>query len=164
MTDPTTPSMPPPGDKPVRRASFMFEATLEDVSRVAQALRFFIPPEVPEEAKSEMEIGVVEAMTNIVKHGYASSEHGVIEVSYSLSAGVITIELRDQGRPISSAALFGDDDAVLDFDPQDIANLPEGGMGILLMKSTFDQIDYQSADGSNLLRMVKHMQALPATE
>lgn len=159
MTDPTTPSMPLPGDKPVRRASFMFEATLEDVSRVAQALRFFIPPEVPEQAKSEMEIGVVEAMTNIVKHGYGSSEHGVIEVSYSLSAGVITIELRDQGKPISSEALFGDDLAVFDFDPEDIANLPESGMGLSLMKSTFDQIDYHSAGGSNLLRMVKHVQA-----
>lgn len=164
MTDPTTPSMPLPAEKPVRRASFMFEATLEDVSRVAQALRFFIPPEVPEEAKSEMEIGVVEAMTNIVKHGYGSSEHGVIEVSYSLSAGVITIELRDQGKPISSEALFGGDDTVFDFDPEDIENLPESGMGMSLMRNTFDQIDYESANGSNLLRMVKHVQALPASK
>lgn len=164
MTDPTTPSMPQPADKPVRRASFMFEATLEDVSRVAQALRFFIPPEVPEDAKSEMEIGVVEAMTNIVKHGYGSSEHGVIEVSYSLSAGVITIELRDQGKPISSEMLFGSDDAVFDFDPQDIDSLPESGMGMALMRNTFDQIDYESANGSNLLRMVKHVQALPGNE
>lgn len=163
MTDPTTPSLPLSGHKPVRRASFMFEATLEDVSRVAQALRFFIPPEVPEEAKSEMEIGVVEAMTNIVKHGYGSSEHGVIEVSYSLSEGVITIELRDQGMPISGEALFGGDDAVFDFDPQDIDNLPESGMGISLMRNTFDQIDYASADGSNLLRMVKQIRALPGS-
>jgi serine/threonine-protein kinase RsbW len=156
--------MPQPGEKPVRRASFMFEATLEDVSRVAQALRFFIPPEVPEEAKSEMEIGVVEAMTNIVKHGYGSSEHGVIEVSYSLSAGLITIELRDQGKPISSEMLFGGDDAVFDFDPEDIDSLPESGMGMSLMRYTFDQIDYESADGSNLLRMVKHVQAPAGNE
>jgi serine/threonine-protein kinase RsbW len=164
MTDPTTPSKPQPADKPVRRASFMFEATLEDVSRVAQALRFFIPPEVPEEAKSEMEIGVVEAMTNIVKHGYGSSEHGVIEVSYSLSAGVITIELRDQGKPISGDMLFGGDDAVFDFDPEDIDSLPESGMGMSLMRNTFDQIDYESASGSNLLRMVKHVQAPTGNE
>jgi serine/threonine-protein kinase RsbW len=164
MTDPTAPSMPQPADKPVRRASFMFEATLEDVSRVAQALRFFIPPEVSEEAKSEMEIGVVEAMTNIVKHGYGSSEHGVIEVNYSLSAGVITIELRDQGKPISSDMLFGGDDAVFDFDPDDIDSLPESGMGMSLMRNTFDQIDYDSANGSNLLRMVKHVQAPPGNK
>jgi hypothetical protein len=27
------------------------------------------------------------------------------------------------------------------------------------MRYTFDQIDYESADGINLLRMVKHVQA-----
>lgn len=158
MTDSTTPSTRRLGDKPVRRASFMFEATLEDVSRVAQALRFFIPPEVSEDAQAEMEIGVVEAMTNIVKHGYASSEHGVIEISYSLADGTITIELRDQGKPIATDVLFGEDNAGFDFDPLDIANLPESGMGLPLMKTTFDQLDYSSVDGSNVLRMVKHLQ------
>lgn len=159
MADSMTPPEPPPADGPVRRASFMFEATLEDVSRVAQALRFFIPPEVPEEAKFEMEIGVVEAMTNIVKHGYESSHAGIIEISYRFSSGVITIELRDQGKPISSEALFGSSDAVFDFDPEDIDHLPESGMGMPLMKSTFDHVDYLSADGTNVLRLVKNIQA-----
>lgn len=154
MNSTPTPAL---GDKPVGRASFMFEATLEDVSRVAQALRFFIPPEVPEEAKIEMEIGVVEAMNNIVKHGYENSTDGIIEINYSFSAGLITIELRDQGKPISSVALFGNDNALLDFDPTDIGHLPEGGMGMLLMKSTFDDIGYLSANGTNVLRLIKHI-------
>ena len=141
----------------MRRASFMFEATLDDVSRVAQALRFFIPPEVPDEAKFEIEIGVVEAMTNIVKHGYQSCDAGVIEISYRFSTGVITIELRDQGKPISNEALFGSSDTVFDFDPDDIEHLPESGMGMPLMKSTFDHIDYLSADGTNVLRLVKNI-------
>ena len=137
----------------------MFEATLEDVSRVAQALRFFIPPEVPEEAKFEMEIGVVEAMTNIVKHGYQNSAAGIIEINYRFSAGVITIELRDQGKPISEEALFGSGATAFDFDPADIEHLPESGMGMPLMRSTFDHIDYMSADGTNVLRLVKNIRS-----
>jgi serine/threonine-protein kinase RsbW len=159
MADSTIPTMPSPGNRPAGRASFMFEATLEDVSRAAQALRFFIPPDVPEEARFEMEIGVVEAMTNIVKHGYEGSVAGIIEINYRFSAGVITIELRDQGKPVSEEALFGSSAAAFDFDPSDIEHLPESGMGMPLIRSTFDHIDYLSADGTNVLRLVKNIQS-----
>lgn len=161
MADSPTSPRPAAAGTPVRRASFMFEATLEDVSRVAQALQFFIPPSIPEESRIEMEIGVVEAMTNIVKHGYESCAAGVIEISYSFSDGLITIELRDQGKPISTEALLGSGDAAFDFDPEDIANLPESGMGMPLIRSTFDRIDYVHADGANVLRLIKHIPPAP---
>jgi serine/threonine-protein kinase RsbW len=140
---------------PVRRARFMFEATLADVSRVAQALRLFLPPEASEEVSNEIEIGVVEAMSNIVRHGYGNSNAGVIEVSYDYRGAEISIELRDRGIPMPADALQGKADSAFDFDPEDIEHLPESGMGLALMKASFDRIDYQSDGQGNLLRLVK---------
>lgn len=139
---------------PVRRARFVFEATLDDVSRVAQALRVFLPPEAPEEVRNEIEIGVVEAMSNIVRHGYGSSENGVIEVSYDYSGSEISIELKDRGAPLPDGALGGAG-GVFDYDPQDIAQLPESGMGIALMRASFDRIEYRADAGGNVLRMTR---------
>jgi serine/threonine-protein kinase RsbW len=154
----TKPISPPPADsmhRPVRRASFMFEATLDDVSLVAQALRIFLPAEVSEDARNEIEIGVVEAMTNIVRHGYGDSQAGIIEVSYDFSDGTIVIELTDHGIPMATDALFRSGDSAFDFDPADIAHLPESGMGIALMKATFDHIGYSRNGDANTLRLEK---------
>ena len=140
--------------RPVRRASFMFEATLEDASRVAQALRLFLPPEVGDEAMNEIEIGVVEAMSNIVRHSYCDSHAGIIAVSYDFADGTIVIELTDHGKSAKQELFKGGSDK-FDFDPQDIAALPEGGMGIALMLAAFDRVAYRSEAGANTLRLEK---------
>lgn len=141
--------------RPVRRAKFMFEATLEDASLVAQALRLFLPPEVGDDARNEIEIGVVEAMSNIVRHSYGDSQAGIIAISYDSCDGLMTIELTDHGRPIADPTQFQGSAGKFDFDPEDIAGLPEGGMGIPLMLAAFDRVEYRSDGGANTLRLEK---------
>lgn len=157
MTDPVpfpTPSVDV-SHRPVRRASFMFEATLEDVSLVAQALRLFLPPEVGEDARNEIEIGVVEAMSNIVRHSYGDSETGIIAVSYDFADASVVIELTDHGKPVEDLTVFQAGSDKFDFNPEDVAQLPEGGMGIPLMLATFDRVNYRSEGGANTLRLEK---------
>jgi serine/threonine-protein kinase RsbW len=161
MTDPVafpTPSVDT-SRRPVRRASFMFEATLEDASLVAQALRVFLPPEVGDDARNEIEIGVVEAMSNIVRHSYGASETGIIAVSYDFCGDLIVIELTDHGRPVADPNQFQGGSDKFAFDPEDIAALPEGGMGIPLMLAAFDRVEYRSDGGANTLRLEKSIAA-----
>ncbi|MBK4735405.1 ATP-binding protein [Noviherbaspirillum pedocola] len=155
MTEDVPPLPAAPRQAAERRASFMFEATLDDVARVAQALRVFLPAEVGEEAKNEIEIGVVEAMTNIVRHSYGEGHPGFIEISYNFSNGLIVIELTDHGKPMAEDLQLHADTEAFDFDPADIAHLPESGMGLALMRATFDRIAYRRGENVNTLRMEK---------
>ena len=68
---------------------------------------------------------VGEAFNNIVLHGYAGRDDGVIEMDIRTHPDQITVELRDYG------ASF-DPDAVA---PPDFEGLPESGLGIFIIKA-----------------------------
>jgi serine/threonine-protein kinase RsbW len=118
-------------------------------------MRILLPPELGEDARNEIEIGVVEAMTNIVRHSYGDSEAGIIAISYDFADGSIVIELSDHGKPVMDVEMFQGGSGKFDFDPEDLAELPEGGMGIPLMLAVFDRVEYRSTGGANTLTLEK---------
>jgi serine/threonine-protein kinase RsbW len=75
---------------------------------------------------------VGEAFNNIVLHGYSGRSDGVIEMEIRTEPERITVELRDYGESF-------DLDAVA---TPDLDLLPEGGLGIFIMKA-FMSIRYR---------------------
>jgi anti-sigma regulatory factor (Ser/Thr protein kinase) len=104
---------------------------------------------------AELELAVVEAVTNVVKHGgIASTEKLSFELSREGDA--IKIVITDPGRPISPAALDLSASA-LDFDPEDVANLPTNGLGLAIIREVTDDFDYQTQNGINTMRLTKRI-------
>ncbi len=98
----------------------------------------------PQKASSEILVAVQEALTNIVRHAYGGKE-GKIDVCYEDQGDRIEIILRDYGQP---------------FDPSKIPapELPPvkpGGLGLYLIKTLMDQVEYQKNHEGNSLRLVK---------
>ncbi|SNS33639.1 serine/threonine-protein kinase RsbW [Noviherbaspirillum humi] len=143
-----------PGHAP-RRASFSIAASLDDLSLVAQALKAFISRRVPAIDRDSIELAVVEAVTNVIKHGYPSGTAGVAEISYEEHEHGVTVEIHDRGRPIPASALEQADGSVFGFDPADTASLPESGMGLSLIKASFDEVHYKTENGLNRLILYK---------
>lgn len=141
--------------KLTRHARFTIPARLENISSVAEALRAFIDRHMPEEACNAVELGVVEALTNIVTHGYAGIAHGVVDLSFEQSESAAIVEVVDSGEPIPEAALRNAGSGCFDFNPADIDLLPEGGMGLSIIKSLFDVVRYQSEGNINRLTLAK---------
>ena len=139
-----------------RRASFVIVAMLEDLALLADALQAFMARRIPEEHRQAIELAIVEAVTNVIRHGYPDGEQGVAEVYYSEQDNGVRVEIRDRGRPIPPDKLEQADGSVFAFDPDDIANLPEGGMGLSLIKQLFDTVYYESRDGINRLILEKN--------
>ncbi len=104
----------------------------------------------------QTELCVVEACNNVIEHAYRYQPHHELEVVVSLYLDRITFEICDRGRPLD-----GQPPVALEYDPNDLANLPEGGMGLFLMNSIMDKIDYRSEDGRNVLTLEKRFSALP---
>jgi sigma-B regulation protein RsbU (phosphoserine phosphatase) len=84
------------------------------------------------EAVDKMELGLVEAFTNIVKHAYGGEKGGQVLVRMELLPGGVCLRLEHDG-PF--------------FAPQKVAapaveELPENGYGLFLISQCFDTVDY----------------------
>lgn len=105
-----------------------------------------------EEALSQIEICVAEALTNVVKHAYGS-EKGQIETRMAVSEGSVILEIVDHGKSIPTGVLE-DTPSTMQFDPDLRSELPEGGMGLVLLKQVMDEVSYEAGEKSNTLRLV----------
>ena len=45
----------------------------------------------------------------------------------------------------------------LEFDPEDLRSIPEGGMGLVIIKEIMDSTGYKTEDGKNHLTMTKKL-------
>ena len=106
-----------------------------------------------EEDGYAIELGIAEVLTNIVMHGYAPHENGFITVSWEAYESGLIMQIVDTGLPIPPHLLARESGHVFDFDPHDVANLPENGFGLALVRTIFDAMDYESIDGVNHMRL-----------
>ncbi len=101
---------------------------------------------------NEIEICLIEALNNIIKHAYKEEFTKCIKITVRLDKKVIALELTDEG--------FSRKDfkkPTLDYDPKDIEKLPEGGMGLYIIDQLMDKTSYHTTDGSNSFIMEKYL-------
>ncbi len=89
---------------------------------------------------------VSEAFNNIALHGYKGMTPDVVKIDIEVTDDRFTIELRDFGHS---------------FDPRgarepDLDALPESGLGIFIMRSFVDEVDY-SPGRPNILKLTKRV-------
>lgn len=108
----------------------------------------------PTEKLIEIEQALVETINNCVEHAYADSDGAPIKIEFKLLKDRLLIEVTDHGKQFLSNRLVQADSA-FDFDPEDIDNLPEGGMGLMIIKSCMDDVSYHRNEGTNFWRLTK---------
>ena len=132
--------------------------TLADVARAVETLQAQLPERMHEHERFNVAIALAEVLTNIVEHGYQGQAGPAIEIAWSSSRSGFVIEVRDAGRPIPADRLAqAGPETTFGFDPSDLGGLPEGGMGLGIIKSAFDHVAYRSKDGVNRLRLGKRI-------
>ena len=149
---------------PVRReVMFAVPATFADVSRLGAALQAFGVAPVGGAGECNIDIGVIEALNNIVEHGYSGGADAIVVVSVHEYADRVVVELIDHGRPLPADRLSEADANAFRFDPAELGEIPEGGMGLALINTIFDAVEYSSIAGENRLRLTKITTAVAAT-
>ncbi len=101
---------------------------------------------------NKIELAVDEACTNVIEHAYQNDDSRNIDIAIKLECQKFTIVVTDRGRSFSFNQV--------DMPNMDsyLAELRVGGLGIYLMKTLMDEVDYQSKpNGSNEVRMVKYL-------
>ena len=139
-----------------RPLRLVVQPSLPEVARAVEYLERQLPPRLDEQARFQVAIALAEVLTNIVEHGYAMAGGPPIELAWSTSERGLVIEVRDAGRPIPRDKLDNASrDTTFGFDPTDLGGLPEGGMGLGIIKTAFDHVQYRSDGGTNRLRLGK---------
>jgi anti-sigma regulatory factor (Ser/Thr protein kinase) len=109
------------------------------------------------------EMAVIEASSNAIRHVLSGPPHVGTLPNASLTlaltlrccCGSVSVDLFDAGRPVP-AGVFECSHELPMFDPDDIASLPEVGMGLGIIYASVDIIKYHRRLGINRLRLVKH--------
>lgn len=96
-----------------------------------------------------IQLAADEAASNIIEHAYAGVKNGSLEVSCGMEGDVITIILRDQGRP------FNPDSVQPPNLKADLSDRQIGGLGIYLMRKLMDDVRYETSSRGNSLTLIK---------
>jgi anti-sigma regulatory factor (Ser/Thr protein kinase) len=95
-------------------------------------------------------LALEEAVMNVISHAFAGlPPPHLIRVRLDIAAERLTAEVIDNGRPFDPTAAPSPDLSL----PLDRRH--PGGLGIHLMRTMMDRVQYRRSDGNNLLRLEK---------
>lgn len=135
--------------------SLQIDSDLGSVELLARAVRALCSDKLDEETLNDVELSVVEAINNVIKHGYNGEKGSPVDVKVSIKADRVVLDIFDRAPPMLASLFDSGTPADFDFDPEKLADLPEGGMGLALIKMTMDEVQYSSEGGVNRLTLTK---------
>jgi serine/threonine-protein kinase RsbW len=145
----------PLGEGATRVVRLEIDSRLDHVELLGRAVRALCATSgVPARTCAHIELALDEAVNNVIRHAYKGEPGHRVEVVYTLADGRFTIDVIDEGTPMPERPT-----PTFDFDPTDVANLPEGGMGLFIIHSVMDHVEYASRDGRNALTMSRRLAA-----
>ncbi|MHA6691313.1 ATP-binding protein [Devosia sp. A449] len=133
--------------------SLQIDSDLGSVELVARAVRALCSEKLDDGMLADVELSVVEAINNVIKHGYRGEKGQSVEVRINIRADRLVIDIFDKAAPMPDR--LTSETTPLDFDPENLELLPEGGFGLELMKMTMDEVSYSSTSGVNRLTLTK---------
>ena len=122
-----------------------------NVIEINQQIRKYLSDNnLEEHLCNAVEICLTEALNNVIKHSYGGDTSKPIDINIRKDSKLLELEIVDVGAPRKNLIIKD-----LDFDPADIENLPEGGMGLFIIKQLMDELDYSSKEGKNYFILKK---------
>ena len=133
--------------------TYSIESKYKNVNTTADNIKeFCLSNGISESLCNDIVICVIEALNNIITHSYLKDETKLIDIDIELKNSEFIIGISDNG-----IARTNFEKPTLDFDPEDIDNLPEGGMGLFIIDNLMDSTSYRSSNGKNIFTMKKKL-------
>jgi serine/threonine-protein kinase RsbW len=112
----------------------------------------------PDEA-NEVEICVVEAVNNSIKHAYCEDPNHVVEVVVAVEPAELILDIWDSGESAEHSKIHADHLHTLDVDPSHPEDLAERGRGIAIIQHIMDSFEYTPGSERNRLRLTKRLRS-----
>lgn len=132
-----------------RAIHFSVEADLPSVRLLAAACHGVLAEwGLSSERRALLELAVVEAATNVVRHAYGG-RGGRVELELARDGAAISLAVVDSGTAFDPTGV----PAPREPDPGDPSTWPEGGMGLPIIRAACDELHYLSEGGRNRLTL-----------
>ena len=141
-----------------RTLSVTVSASFEDVGVVRSLLPVFAQ-DLPFTRATlvRLEICLAEALSNVVRHSYKDMMGGDIEVTVRALPDRLVMEIADEGRPMPERAQesIRSGGPLRDPAAMPVADLPEGGFGLAILRTVLDEVSYRREGSRNVLTLTK---------
>lgn len=132
---------------------FSITSEYHNISLVSKKINsFLIKEKVNQEIIDPVLISLMEALNNSIEHSYKEEQGNAIDIIVSVLQTKVEIDILETG-----FARTNFDKPSLEFDPDDLDNVPEGGMGLFIIDSLMDSTSYTSNNGVNTTTFSKEI-------
>lgn len=142
----------------LRRVTLTIESRLEEVPLLGTLVNAICgTAELTAEECNQVELCVVEAVNNCIKHAYLLAPGHSVEVQARLSSDFVVFDIVDSGRPADPRLMTFDHRHKLKMSATNSSQLPESGRGLAIMQQLMDSCEYSSRATKNRLRLTKRL-------
>lgn len=113
------------------------------------AEQFGAEAQLPDEDVMTINLVLDEIVANVIENAYEDTNEHEILVSLTRDGDTVTVRVEDDGRAFDPLQVAPPD---LDLP---IEERPVGGLGIHIVRSVMEAVDYERRDGRNILTMRK---------
>src|SRR5262245_11556289 len=129
---------------------FVIHNSLPELGNLIESFQAFCDEnQVTEEVAYDIRLALEEAIVNIIKYGYKDRLSHQIAIRVAKEKDHMLIEIEDDAQPFNPLEAKAPDLSL----PVD--QRPIGGLGIYLMRTVMDNVEYERAAGKNILRLKK---------
>ena len=111
--------------------------------------RFGADERLSDEEVMSINLVLDELVTNIIDYGFEDARRHEIRVTMGVEGRTLTIEIEDDARAFDPLAAPPPDLTL------PLEDRPVGGLGIHIVRTVMDAVEYQRRDGHNILTMRK---------
>ena len=135
------------------RNELLVEAVRENLQTVLDFIESHLgEPDCPPKSKMQILLAAEEVFINIASYAYQPDKgNAIVRVEVSEEPVCVTITFMDNGIPYDPLAK-DDPDITLSAEEREI-----GGLGIFMVKSTMDDVNYEYRNGQNILTLKKNI-------
>ncbi len=142
----------------LRKIKLIIESDLDDIPLVGIAVNGFCSyADFSETNASNVELCVVEAVTNSIKHAYGKECGREVMITITFSESEAVFEICDKGKSMNPERLKKADLAASQHENRNIEAISESGRGLGIMKEIMDGVDYRSENGCNCMILKKRV-------
>jgi anti-anti-sigma factor len=123
-----------------------------EVAKVTAAFAEFADTHaLPASVRRSLHVALDELLTNSMMHGFAGREGGAVTVEVELHPDRVSVTVTDDGKPFDPLGLAAPDTAL------PVAERPEGGLGIHLVRGMMDEVSYHRRADRNVVVLAKRL-------
>jgi len=122
----------------------------EEIEKITIFLEELQPEwNIPDQLVLSLNLVIEEAVVNTINYGYDDDKEHLIELSFVLREGELSVTICDDGKAFD-ATIQKEPDVTLSAEDR-----PIGGLGIHLIRKLMDKVEYRRENKRNYLTMIK---------